>query len=139
MSSWILALKQYNDKKGSWSMPRKGTPEHAEVVKIMEKMKGKPVEKPVKTSKKAEAESEEVVKKPRKVKAVVVESESESEEMPVVKKTRKVKAVVVESESDSDIPVPKPKVRAEPVVKAKAEPKAKAVPMAMEKKSSGKK
>jgi hypothetical protein len=126
--SWILALKQYNDKKGSWSMPRKGTPEHAEVVKIMEKMKGKPAEKPMekmKTAKKpkAESEAEEVVKKPRKV---VVPAE----EMPT-KKTRKVP----ESGSDSDIPVPKPKVRAEP--KAKAEPKA--VPMAMEKKSSGKK
>ena len=33
---WIDALKMYNERKGgSWCVPRKGTPEHAEVLKIM--------------------------------------------------------------------------------------------------------
>ena len=38
MSTWIQALKEYN-KDGMWCMPRKGTAEHAEVMKIMEKLK----------------------------------------------------------------------------------------------------
>ena len=33
---WILAIKYYNQNSGKkWIVPRKGTPEHAEVIKIM--------------------------------------------------------------------------------------------------------
>jgi hypothetical protein len=94
MSVWISALKEYNSKKGMWCMPRKGTAEHAEVMKIMDKMKGS----------KAKAEPK-------------AEPEAKPE---AVKKTRKAK-VVQESESESDVPVAKPKARAEP--EPKAEPK----------------
>jgi len=38
--TWIAAVKQWNEGKAKWSMPRKGTPEHAEVMAIMEKHKG---------------------------------------------------------------------------------------------------
>jgi hypothetical protein len=97
MSVWISALKEYNAKKGMWCMPKKGTAEHAEVTKIMDKLRSKsdPEAKAVKA--KAKAEPKDV-------------------------KVRKAK-VVQESESDSDVPVAKPKVRDVPEVKV---PKAKA-------------
>jgi len=38
MSVWIQALKIFN-KDGMWCMPRKGTPEHAAVKKIMDRLK----------------------------------------------------------------------------------------------------
>jgi hypothetical protein len=41
---WIDALKQYNAGK-SWCVPRKGTPEHAEVMKIVNRTKPAEVEK----------------------------------------------------------------------------------------------
>jgi len=36
-NSWITALKKYNENKGggSWCVPRKGSPQHAEVKKLM--------------------------------------------------------------------------------------------------------
>jgi hypothetical protein len=119
MSVWISALKEYNDKKGMWCMPKKGTAEHAEVMKIMDKMKGskteKPVaEKPVKTSK-VKAEPVAVAKTSKAKVEAKVEAKS--------KKTPKRK--VVESDSESDVPVAKPKLRAESVAVAKT-PKAKA-------------
>jgi len=121
MSVWISALKEYNEKKGMWCMPKKGTAEHAEVMKIMDKMKGsktEPVAKPAKTSK-VKAEPVAVAKTSKtKVEAKV---EVKVEAKP--KKTPKRK--VVESDSESDVPVAKPKVRAEPVAVAKT-PKAKA-------------
>jgi len=67
MSVWISALKEYNEKKGMWCMPKKGTAEHAEVMKIMDKMKGsktEPVAKPAKTSK-VKAEPVAVAKTPK--------------------------------------------------------------------------
>ena len=129
MSSWISALKEYNDKKGSWCMPRKGSAEHAEVKAIMEKMKGKPATK---------AKAEPVADKPvadkpktklRTEKAKESEMMAKDRDAPEMKKTRKLKAkpvVQAESESDSDIPVAKPKARAEPIVDAKASRVAKA-------------
>jgi hypothetical protein len=122
MSVWISALKEYNEKKGMWCMPKKGTAEHAEVMKIMDKMKGskteKPVaEKPVKTSK-VKAEPVAVAKTSKVKTEVKVEAKVEAKP----KKTPKRK--VVESDSESDVPVAKPKVRAEPVAVAKT-PKAK--------------
>jgi hypothetical protein len=36
---WISALKLYNSKKGLWCLPKKGTKEHAEVMKIVAKLK----------------------------------------------------------------------------------------------------
>ena len=38
-NAWISALKLYNLKKGMWCLPKKGTKEHAEVMKIVAKMK----------------------------------------------------------------------------------------------------
>jgi hypothetical protein len=35
--SWVAALKKYNEGKGKWCVPRKGTPEHAEVMALMGK------------------------------------------------------------------------------------------------------
>ena len=35
--TWIEALKKWNTGKAKWSMPRKGTSEHAEVMALMEK------------------------------------------------------------------------------------------------------
>ena len=117
MSVWISALKEYNAKKGMWCMPKKGTAEHAEVMKIMDKMKGgkaKPEAKPEPKRKlrteKEKKESEMMAKEDRDAPAV---------------KTPKRRKAKVESESDSDVPVAKPKVRAEPVAVAKT-PKAKA-------------
>ena len=85
-------------------MPKKGTAEHAEVTKIMDKLR----------SKKAEPEAKTVKAKVEKAKVEKAKAEP---------KRRKVKA---ESESDSDVPVAKPKARAEASEpKAKPEPKAK--------------
>jgi hypothetical protein len=39
--SWIAALKKWNEGKDKWTIPRKGTAEHAQVIRIMEKMKKK--------------------------------------------------------------------------------------------------
>jgi hypothetical protein len=40
MTTWIKALKQWNDKKGgAWCVPRKGSEEYNEVKKIMEDLK----------------------------------------------------------------------------------------------------
>jgi hypothetical protein len=114
-SSWILALKEYNAKKGTWCMPRKGTAEHAEVKAIMEKMKG----------------GESTVAKEKPKRKLRTEKETKSEMMAKEDKPEKKTRRKAESESDSDVPVAKPKARAEPVVKA--EPKAKAVAKAVSK------
>ena len=37
-NKWILALKKWNSGKSKWCVPKKGTPEHAEVRKIMDEM-----------------------------------------------------------------------------------------------------
>jgi hypothetical protein len=52
MKTWIQALKEWNGKRGTWCIPRSGTLEHAQVLKLM----GKPVEGKVKQMK-AELES----------------------------------------------------------------------------------
>ena len=44
MSVWIQALKIFN-KDSMWCMPRKGSPEHAKVKKIMDKIKKEPENK----------------------------------------------------------------------------------------------
>lgn len=78
---WIDALKAYNAKKGGWCVPKKGTPEHAEVLKIMkggesapkrkirvsiDALQGKVADRrKVKISKKAVAKDEEMVKRAR--------------------------------------------------------------------------
>ena len=49
-NSYIEALKQYNKDKNHWTVPRKGTPGHAEVLRLMATHK----------SKKALAETEKV-------------------------------------------------------------------------------
>lgn len=36
---WMLALKQFNHGKNTWCVAKKGTPEHAHVMEIMNKMK----------------------------------------------------------------------------------------------------
>ncbi len=33
---WIEALKKFNDGKGEWCVPKKGTREHKEVLSIMQ-------------------------------------------------------------------------------------------------------
>ena len=41
-NSWIQALKQYNKKKGgTWRVPKKGTDDHAAVMKIKAKIEKK--------------------------------------------------------------------------------------------------
>jgi hypothetical protein len=35
MPSWIESLKKWNEGKGTWCIPRRGSPGHAEVLKIM--------------------------------------------------------------------------------------------------------
>lgn len=40
-SAWIDALKKYNEGKGTWCLPKKGSEEHAEVMALMHSMKGK--------------------------------------------------------------------------------------------------
>lgn len=35
-NKWIEALKKYNEKKGNWCVPKKGTKEYDEVRKIMD-------------------------------------------------------------------------------------------------------
>lgn len=126
-SVWISALKEYNEKKGMWCLPKKGSAEHAEVMKIMDRMKGKVA--PAAESPKRKLRTE----KEKKESEMMMK---EDKDAPAVGPKRKLKAKA-ESDSDSDIPVPKPKVRAEPAVakKAKAEPavakpKAKAEPKA---------
>ena len=37
---WIQALQEYNKGKNKWCVVKKGTPEHAEVMKIMNRIKG---------------------------------------------------------------------------------------------------
>lgn len=32
---WIDALKKWNEGKGAWCIPKKGTPQHAEVISLM--------------------------------------------------------------------------------------------------------
>jgi hypothetical protein len=38
-SVWIEALRKFNEGKSSWMLPKKDSPEHAQVVKIMNRMK----------------------------------------------------------------------------------------------------
>jgi len=58
-NAWLLALKEYSKKKGMYCVPKKGSKEYDEVMKIKEKlMKDKP--KP-KTEKKKK-EKEDVLK-----------------------------------------------------------------------------
>ena len=46
MNTWILALKEWNQKKGgAWCVPRKGSEEHRQVMKLMG---GTPKKAPVK-------------------------------------------------------------------------------------------
>jgi hypothetical protein len=40
--SWIAAVKEWNESRGSWSLPKKGSPEYDEVRKIQERIKSKP-------------------------------------------------------------------------------------------------
>lgn len=37
-STWMLALKQWNAGQSAWRMPRRGTPEHAEVKALQEQL-----------------------------------------------------------------------------------------------------
>ena len=39
---WVDALKKYNEGKTTWCIPRKGTPEHTEVLDIMKGKKKEP-------------------------------------------------------------------------------------------------
>ena len=39
-NNWMIALKQWNSKKSKWCVPRKGTPEHAEIMKIKARLDG---------------------------------------------------------------------------------------------------
>lgn len=41
MNFWLEALKVWNKKNKRYTIPKKGTKEHAEVVKLMDKMKNK--------------------------------------------------------------------------------------------------
>jgi hypothetical protein len=100
-SVWISALKEYNEKKGMWCLPKKGSAEHAEVMKIMDRMRG---------SKAEPAVAKEKPKRKLRTEKEKKESEMMAKEDKPEKKTRKAKA---ESESDSDVPVAKPKARAD--------------------------
>ena len=92
---WIQALKEFNAKKGMWCLPKKGSAEHAAVVKIMDRMKKgekpkkgveeKPKkeveEKPKKETKEAKQEKarEELLKK-LGMKSIQVRSKKEQED-----------------------------------------------------------
>ena len=43
---WIAALKEFNKNKPSWCMPRKGTSDHKEMIKIMASLKNPTKDKP---------------------------------------------------------------------------------------------
>ena len=38
---WIQALQEYNKGKNKWCVVKRGTPEHAEVIKIKDRIKAK--------------------------------------------------------------------------------------------------
>ena len=88
MSKWINALKEWNKSNPKWLVPKKGTPEYEEVIKIMAslpapvKKEGEVVEK--KTYKK---KVKKVVEQP--IEEVKVEEVKQKKE----KKTRKKKVV----------------------------------------------
>ena len=41
-SSWMQALKQFNSTRDKWLLPKKDTPEYAEVLKIKDSLKTPP-------------------------------------------------------------------------------------------------
>jgi len=59
---WIKALKEFNQNKGMWCMPKKGTSDYLKVKKIMERMK-KTDTKPKKTTPKKEKPKKTTPKK----------------------------------------------------------------------------
>lgn len=40
-SAWSIALKQYNEDKPGWCIPKKGTPQHAEILELARAYSGK--------------------------------------------------------------------------------------------------
>lgn len=64
--SWTAALKEYAKITGKFGVPKKGTPEHAAVVKIQNKLKGIPDPEEVKAEKvkKERKKKEEAMPKP---------------------------------------------------------------------------
>ena len=93
-STWMLALKQYNEGK-QWLVPKRGTPEYEAVKKISDEIKLTIVKsiKPVEPS----VEEQPPVKKVRKVRIMNMSGEA-----PVKKSRRKkIQPDVVSTEDDS--------------------------------------
>ena len=68
--NWIEALKKWNSGRPKWMMPKKGTPEHAEVMAMVTPKKSDHNEKEAEKGKKdsKHKEEEKKMETPRKVK-----------------------------------------------------------------------
>jgi hypothetical protein len=100
MPTWIEALREFNSSRESWCVPKKGTPEHAEVMGLM----GSPAKDskkmaPKVRAPKATAEATEAPKKQRKVRSdkgkkrvgkAMVECAEKPKEEPVAKPAKRV-------------------------------------------------
>jgi len=137
-SVWISALKEYNEKKGMWCLPKKGSAEHAEVMKIMDRMRGS----------KAEPEAKEKPKRKLRTEKEKKESESDSD-VPVAKPKARADVSKISGADLAQYDIAKQR-RNKSVVKAyeekypelvkkPAKAKAKAEPVAVAKTSKAKK
>ena len=64
MPTWVEALQEWNSGKGSWCIPRKDTPEHAQVKALMEgKVKKKKKKVIPKSKSKSKPEPKPEIKK----------------------------------------------------------------------------
>jgi hypothetical protein len=98
---WLQACKEYATKHGKWVVPKKDSPEYAEIKKIQERMGG---------AKAPEAKPKET--KPRKPRVKVEEvPEVMAVEAPVESKPRKVRAKKVE-EAKPVVETPMPTAKA---------------------------
>lgn len=115
--SWLAACKEYAAKTGRWTVPKKDTPEYAEVKKIMDRMAAeRPAEtpageaapaKPRATRKKPE-DAPDADKKRGITRTVKATKAAPVEEPPKrveqgLKQAKKNARIVVEEEEESDV------------------------------------
>lgn len=64
-SSWMQALKQFNSTRDKWLLPKKDTPEYAEVLKIKDSLKATALSTPPTTPSEQVEPIEKKKRKPR--------------------------------------------------------------------------
>ena len=92
-NAWLDALKKWNSGKDMWCMPKRGTPEHAEVVALMEKKKPKTAAPKEVGASRAEIDSLKAILKSRMEEHKAKQAASSA---PKLKRTIKVSKKVFE-------------------------------------------